>query len=129
MTQIDSGDGESRPQTVTRHEEEVAVGRQQVDVDHVAGRRIVDDVDVAERYPRNRERLDQQRIPVVDGDSGEIELLPDGSVSIPLFEEELVVTTCVVLRERVVIRKEQVQAWQTVYATLRRERVEVDVDE
>lgn len=56
-------------------------------------------------------------------------MLPDGSVSIPLFEEELVVTRRLVLRERVVIRKELLTDWQLVDVELRREHVAVDTDD
>ena len=62
-------------------------------------------------------------MPVGEDDSGEIEVLPDGSVSIPLFEEELVVTRRTVLRERVIVRKQLVSEWETVEADLRREQV------
>jgi uncharacterized protein (TIGR02271 family) len=50
-------------------------------------------------------------------------------VSIPLFEEELVVTRETVLRERVIIRKENVTEHQRVQAELKRERVELDRDD
>jgi uncharacterized protein (TIGR02271 family) len=76
--------------------------------------------------PKNLEELAQDRVPVRDGDSGRIETLPDGSVSIPLYEEELVVTKRIVLRERVLIRKETVTQRQRVTADLRREEVEIE---
>ena len=50
-------------------------------------------------------------------------------MSIPLFEEELVVRRETVLRERVIIRKENVTEHQHVQAELRRERVEVERDD
>lgn len=81
------------------------------------------------RFPRDREQLVQERVPVSAGDSGEIETLPDGSISIPLVEEELVFRRETVLRERFVIRKENVTEWQRVQAELRRERVELERDD
>lgn len=66
---------------------------------------------------------------MAENDSGEIEVLPDGSVSIPLFEEGLVVTRRQVLRERVVIRKEPVTGWETVDVKLRREHIAFDTDD
>jgi uncharacterized protein (TIGR02271 family) len=48
-------------------------------------------------------------------------------VSIPVFEEELVITKRRVLRERIIVRKRVVTEQETVEADLRRERVEVDV--
>ena len=132
MRQDLPGDGERRPQAnpgFVLHEEQAVVSTDWSEAMHGLARRVVEHRDVAEEYPRSVERLSEERVPVADGDSGEIEVLPDGSISIPLYEEELVVTTRVVLRERVVIRKELVEASQTVYATLRREQAEVDVGE
>jgi uncharacterized protein (TIGR02271 family) len=66
---------------------------------------------------------------LTDADDGQVWHLPDGSVSVPVFEEELVVTKRRVVRERIVVRKERVTEIQTVEADLRRERVELDVDD
>ena len=68
-------------------------------------------------------------MPAAPDDSGKIETLPDGSISIPLYEEELVVTRRTVLRERVIVRKEEVTEWQTVEAELRSERATLDHEE
>lgn len=62
-------------------------------------------------------------------DSGEVETLPDGSVSIPVFEEQLVVEKRLVVRERIVVRKELVTDEQVVTADLDREHVSVDADD
>ncbi|HEX2505013.1 MAG TPA: DUF2382 domain-containing protein [Gaiellaceae bacterium] len=48
-------------------------------------------------------------------------------MSIPVFEEELVVTKRMVLKERVLIRKE-LQTELVKVGTLRREHVRVDAD-
>ncbi len=56
-------------------------------------------------------------------------MLPDGSVSIPILEEELVVTKRTVVRERILIRKRTVTEHQRVEAELRRERVELDSED
>jgi sporulation protein YlmC with PRC-barrel domain len=56
------------------------------------------------------------------------ELLSDGSVSIPLFEERLVVRKELVVRERVVIRKRTVTEEHRIEADLRSERIEVEGD-
>jgi uncharacterized protein (TIGR02271 family) len=92
-------------------------------------RREVTSRRVEERHPRHLEQLAHERVPVAENDSGEIEVLPDGSVSIPLFEEELVVTRRQVLRERVVIRKELVTDWETIEIELRREHVAFETDD
>lgn len=58
-------------------------------------------------------------------DSGEVETLPDGSISIPILEEELVVTKRVVVRERLIVHKDSEVEHRTIGAELRRERVQV----
>lgn len=57
-----------------------------------------------------------------------METLPDGSVSIPVLEEELVVSKRMVVRERIIIRKRTVSEEQPIEAELRRERLEIDSD-
>jgi len=131
---VTSGSGESRSPTarddsVVLHEEQATVSKRWAGVGSLRARRRVERGKVRKRFPRDREQLVQERVPVSEGDSGEIETLPDGSISIPLFEEELVVRRETVLRERVVIRKENVTEWQRVQAELRRERVEFERDD
>ena len=59
-------------------------------------------------------------------DSGQVETLPDGSLSIPIFEEILV--RRLVVRERIIVRKEVVSEQRRVGGELRKERVEVIPD-
>lgn len=125
-----SGGGESRPlrsdDEIVVHEEDAQVGTRWEGVGSARFGRKVDTEHVAADFPKLREDLAYERVPVEDDDSGEIETLPDGSISIPLFEEELLVTRRTVLRERVIVRKENVTEWQRVDAELRRERFEID---
>ena len=127
-----AGGGGGRPRRPTSeealvlHEEEASVDTRWEGVGHARFVREVERDRVAEDYPVRREQLFEERLPAGPDDSGRIETLPDGSISIPLFEEELVVTRRTVLRERVIIRKEEVTEWQRVEAELRRERVRVE---
>src|SRR5687767_12260472 len=63
-----------------------------------------------------------EHMPAAVGDSGEVEVLPDGSLSIPVFEERLVVSKQIVVKERVVVRKRTVMQTELVQESLRRER-------
>lgn len=135
-THKSSGGGESRPEgghdddaTLIRHEEELDVGTRWEGVGYARARRNVEKQKVREQYPRSHEEVALERVAAGENDSGKIETLPDGSISIPLFEEELVVTTRTVLRERVIIRKDTVTDWEAVDAELRREHISFDVDE
>ncbi len=111
-----------------RSEEELELGTEPVRAGTVRARKTVDHERVEEVVRRGVEHAEVERFDVTEADSGEVETLPDGSVSIPVFEEQLVVEKRLVVRERIVIRKHTVTEERLVEADLRRERVEVDVD-
>jgi uncharacterized protein (TIGR02271 family) len=114
---------------VVRHEEEASLDKGWRGIGFLRARKRTQTVNLREDLPIDFEQLVQERVPVADGDSGEIETLPDGSLSIPLYEEELVVTKRTVLRERMIIRKEIAARTQRIEAELRREHVEIDADD
>jgi uncharacterized protein (TIGR02271 family) len=84
---------------------------------------------VREVVPVAIEDVDGVRVPVGEEDSGRIETLEDGSISIPIYAEELVVTKRVVLRERLILRKHPVVQDVTIEDVLRFEQVELDPDD
>ena len=114
---------------VVRPEEELS-GVEKVwrGIGFLRARKKVETSTVEEVVPRELEQLDLESTPVGERDSGKIETLPDGSISIPIYEEELVVTKRTVLRERIVIRKKTVTELERVHAELLKERVELDPD-
>ncbi|MDQ3778709.1 MAG: YsnF/AvaK domain-containing protein [Actinomycetota bacterium] len=112
--------------SLVRYEEELDVGTQAVEAGTVRARKTVETDDVDEVVGREIEHADVERVAAAEGDSGEVETLPDGSVSIPVLEEELVITKRLVVRERILIRKRTVTEEQRVRAELRRERVEIE---
>lgn len=129
-----SGGGASRPRRtgeneLVRHEEQATVAKRWEGSGYATVRRDVDTEHVGKDFPLVRDELVEERVPADANDSGQIETLPDGSISVPLFEEELVVTRRTVLRERVIIRKEQVTEWERVEADVKRERIAFDVDD
>ena len=116
------------PVEVVRSEERLRVGTETHQVGSARAVKHVDVEQVQERVERGREQAEMERVDVADaeGDSGQVETLPDGSLSIPVFEEQIVVTKRLVVRERVIIRKHTVYEEQTVTADLKRERLEVE---
>ena len=113
---------------VIRQEEELTVATRAQESGRLGVRKVVD-VERAETVvPGGTEHADLERYPVGDADSGEAEVLEDGSISIPVFQEELVIEKRLVVRERVIVRKHTVTEERLVEADLRRERVEIDVD-
>jgi uncharacterized protein (TIGR02271 family) len=116
--------------SITLHEEQLKLGIQTEPYGTVRIRKSVEMERVEQEVPREVEELgDIERIAPSEEDSGEIETLADGSVSIPIFEEELVVTKRLVVRERIVTRKETTEDIERVVADLRREHVSLEADQ
>jgi uncharacterized protein (TIGR02271 family) len=115
--------------TVTRHEERAEVGTELHESGRVRVRKHVETLPVEQVVERSVEHADDsERVPAAEGDSGEVETLEDGSVSIPVFEEVLVVTKKLVVRERVIVRKRTVVDEHTLRTELRREHVTFDTE-
>jgi len=98
-------------------------------VGFLRARKRIETVRVRESVTRAGEDLDLERLPVAADDPGGVLTLADGGLSIPIYEEEVVVTKRVVLKERVVIRKRIETHTTPVNTELRRELVEIDIDE
>lgn len=124
---LDASD-EGTTSNLVRSEEELTVGTVEDEAGSVRARKSVDTFPIQQTVERSVEHANVERLAPETTDSGEVETLPDGSVSIPIFEEELVVTKRMVVRERVVIRKSTVTDEHVVEADLKRERIEIDAD-
>ena len=120
---------EEEEPTVVRHEEEAWVETQPVHAGSIRVHKTVQTGRFEDVVPRGIEHGDVEREGPLENDSGEIITLPDGSVSIPLLEEEIIVTKRTVVRERVIVRKRTVTEEHTVEAAVRRERISIDADE
>jgi uncharacterized protein (TIGR02271 family) len=113
-----------------RHEERLATGTEVHETGSVRVRKHVETHPVEYSVPRDTEHVDaSERVAAGEGDSGEVEVLDDGSVSIPIFEEVLVVTKRLVVRERVIVRKHTVVDEHKLQTELRREHVTIDADD
>lgn len=129
VSEQSAGDAEGSPALV-RHEEEVAgVETRWRGAGHLHVRKRVERERVHEDHPREVEEIELRRAPVSEGDSGQVETLPDGSISIPVFEEELVVTKRRVLKERVIVQKVTIEEQHSIRTELRKERVTIEADE
>ena len=120
---------DDRDVAVTRYEERLDVGTETEESGRVRVRKHVETLPVEQVVSRSVEHADtSERLPAEEGDTGEVETLEDGSVSIPVFEEVLVVTKKLVVRERVIVRKRTVIDEHTLQTELRREHVTVETD-
>lgn len=113
---------------LTLAEERLATGTETYRTGSVRARKEIDVEQVEQVVPRGTEHADLERVTALDGDSGQVETLEDGSISIPVFEEQIVVEKRLVVRERVVLRKHTVYEEHKVTAELRRERLEINTD-
>lgn len=114
--------------SVVRSEEELRIERGTTEAGRVRAKKHVDVEHVEQVVPRGVEHTEMEREAALPDDSGQVETLPDGSVSIPVFEEQIVVEKRLVVRERVILRKQTITEDHLVEADLRRERVEIETD-
>jgi uncharacterized protein (TIGR02271 family) len=110
---------------VIRREEELDLGTETHEIGRVRARKAVDAETVQRVVDRRIEHTMLERAGAEEDDSGNVITLPDGSISIPVFEEQLVISKRLVVRERVILRKHTTTEQHRVEAELRRERVEV----
>ena len=116
--------------TVRRSEEELRTGVRQRDAGAMNVQKNVRTEREEVRTPTRREEVDVERIPmegesreVLDGAQGAFE---EEEIIVQVFEEEVVVTKRVVLKEEIRIRKRVVEEVDVVEVDLRKEEVEID---
>ena len=111
---------------VTRHEEELAVGTQEVETGRARLHKWVETEPVAMDVELRQETARVTREPV-DEPVGSAEI-GDASIDVPLRGERAVVQKQTVAKERVGIEKDVEAEHQTVQDEVRKERVEVEGD-
>jgi len=111
-------------QSVTRHEEELAVGTQRVETGQARLRKYVETEPVAMDVELRQETARVTREPVDEPVSGAE--LGEDEIHVPLHGERPVVQKQTVAKERVGIETDVTTDRQTVEDEVRKERVEVD---
>ena len=115
--------------TMQLSEERLRTRNETVETGRVRARKRSETRTVEQRVERGVEHADVERgAPVLEGDSGQVETLEDGSLSIPVFEEQIVVEKRLVVRERIIVRKHTVYEDHVVSADLRREELAIETD-
>ncbi len=115
---------------VQRSEEELRASVREREAGQVNVKKNVRTEREVVRVPKRREEVDIERVPV-EGEareaSGATEAdIGEDEVVVQVFEEEVVVTKRVVLKEEIRLRKRVVQDEETVEVDLRKEEVEID---
>ncbi|HWE54603.1 MAG TPA: YsnF/AvaK domain-containing protein [Acidimicrobiales bacterium] len=109
-------------------EDQLLTGTKTVEAGSVRLRKDIEYQQVYRTVPADTELADIERREAEEGDSGEVVSLPDGSVSIPLFEERLVVEKRLFVKERIIVRKQVSVVEHVISAELGREHLTVEAD-
>ncbi len=114
---------------ITLSEEELTVGKRNVEAGEVDIHKRVETEQVHRDVELHREDVEIERRPIREGmyADGQPQITED-EIRIPLHAEEAVVEKRVVPKEELVVKMRDVVEHEDVEATLRKERVEIDRD-
>ena len=116
-------EGEER---LTLSEEELAVGKRQVEKGETSVRKTVETQHVSQQVPVTSERVVVERRPIEGGmRAASPSDIREESIRVPVRAEEVVAEKRAVAKEEVTIRKEAHTRTENVEADLKRERLEV----
>ena len=110
---------------LTRAEEELQIGKQEVTRGEARIGKHVETEHVSEPVTRRREEVVVERRPVEAGARADASISED-EVRVPLTEEEIIVEKRPVVKEELVVGKRQVEERETVEADLRREEFDIE---
>jgi uncharacterized protein (TIGR02271 family) len=114
---------------ITLSEEQLAVGKRNVNAGEVDIHKRVETEQVHRDVELKREDVEIERRPIREGmHAGSQPEITEDEIRIPLHAEEAVVEKRVVPQEELVVKKKETTEHQDVDATLRKERVDIDRD-
>lgn len=112
---------------LTLSEEQLDIGKQQVQAGEVGVRKTVETEHVSESVPLRREEVTIERHPLTGASATNAEIgAGESEIRVPVMREEAVVEKRTVPTEQIIVRKQAVSENRTVEADLRKERVDVD---
>jgi uncharacterized protein (TIGR02271 family) len=109
---------------VQRTEEELAAGTREVEAGQVSVRKNVRTDRESIEVPTRHEEVSVERVPLL-GEASEAEIGED-EVSVPVTEEEVVVSKRPVVKKEVRVRKDVVSDTEVVEEDVRREEIEIE---
>jgi uncharacterized protein (TIGR02271 family) len=112
---------------LTRAEEELRIGKREVQAGEVVVGKHVETERVSTPVQRRVEHVRVERRPVNDA-TGSAELR-EGEIRVPIMEEEVVVEKRPVVKEEIVVTREAATETKQVEADVRRERIDISGDE
>ncbi len=126
-------EGEERTDRITEHEDELRVQRTEEELAAGTREREAGEVRVRKNIRTDREQVEVptrheevsvERVPV-EGEASEAEIGED-EVSVPVTEEEVVVSKRPVVKEEVRIKKDVVDDTEVVEEDVRREEIDIE---
>ena len=123
----DARDGLEEDLRVQRSEEELHAGVRESEAGSMNVKKSVRTEREAVRVPKRREEVGIERVPI-EGEAREASeaQIGEDEVVVQVFEEEVVVTKRVVLKEEIRLRKRVVEEDEVIEVDLRKEEVEID---
>jgi uncharacterized protein (TIGR02271 family) len=115
-------------QRLTRAEEELRIGKREVERGEVVVNKSVETEQVSTPVQRRVERVRVERRPV-EGAAGAAPTITEGEIRVPIVEEEVIVEKRPVVKEEIVVSREVTTETENVTADLRKERVHVEGEE
>lgn len=112
---------------VQRSEEELRAGVREREAGAVSVKKTVRTESEEVRVPKMREEVEVERVPMGD-EAREVpdEAFSEEEIVVQVFEEEVVVSKRVVLKEEIRLRKRVVEDVEVVEVDLRKEEVDID---
>ncbi|MGI8509079.1 MAG: YsnF/AvaK domain-containing protein [Gemmatimonadaceae bacterium] len=121
-----TGKGMQGEQTMTRSEEELVIGKRQVQAGEVDLKKTVETEHVKKTVPLVHEEIEVERHAVSGDASARNVEIGEQDIHIQLSAEEAVVNKRVVAKEEVVVKKHAVEGAKNVEADIRKERIDID---
>ena len=118
----------STDETMTLREEELNVGKRQVQAGEVDVRKRVETEHVREQVELAHDEVSVDRRPLSGAEAGNARIGEDEEIRVPVMREEAVVSKQAVAREEIIVRKQARTENKVVEADLKRERLEIEGD-
>jgi uncharacterized protein (TIGR02271 family) len=122
------GIGEDEAMRLVLNEEQLAIGKREVETGEVGVRKTVETQHVHENVQLRHDEVEVERRPITDGYAAgtNATIGEEENIRMTLHAEEAVVEKRVVPTEELVVRKREVVEDQAIDTTLRREHAEVE---
>ena len=116
----------AREASLTRSEQELAIGKRQIEAGEVSVRKTIEAERVSKRVPVVHEEIEVERRAVRPGEVITAVETHGDEIHVPIMAEEIVVEKRLVPKEVLIIRKRRVTEEREIEADVRREQVQVD---